>query len=54
MEDIHELYGSEEEENNISEISRLMNMNYEVEATQFIQPPEMRKMEGTCILPCYV
>jgi hypothetical protein len=40
-EEIYDLYGSEEE-NNISEIPRLMNINYEVEATQFIQPPEMR------------
>jgi hypothetical protein len=42
MDDIHDLYGSEEE-NNISEVPRLMNMNYEVEATQFIQPPEIRR-----------
>jgi hypothetical protein len=38
----YDLDGSEEE-NNISEIPRLMNMSYEVEATQFIQPPEMRQ-----------
>jgi hypothetical protein len=44
MGDIHDLYGSEEE-NNISEIPRLINMNYEVEATQFIQPPKIRQNE---------
>jgi hypothetical protein len=43
IEEIHELYGSKEEDNNISETPRLMNMNYEVEATQFIQPPEVRR-----------
>jgi hypothetical protein len=42
IEEIYELYGSEEEDNNISEAPRLMNMNYEVEGTQFIQPPEVR------------
>jgi hypothetical protein len=43
IEEIHELYGSEEENNNISETPRLLNMNYEVEATQFIRPPEVRR-----------
>jgi hypothetical protein len=41
-EEIYYVYGSEEE-NNMSEVPRLMNMNYKVEATQFIQPPEMRR-----------
>jgi hypothetical protein len=39
-EEIYDLYGSEEE-NNISEVPRLMNMNYEVKATQCIQAPEL-------------
>jgi hypothetical protein len=40
--EMHELYGSEEE-NNISEVPWLMNMRYEVEATQFIQPTVIRQ-----------
>jgi hypothetical protein len=43
IEAIHELYGSEEENNKISEKPSIMIMNYEVEATQFIRPPEVRR-----------